>query len=245
MVSLAILVIGYLAWPILFTSSGFAQDWSIHLWYLWRQSISIEAGHSPDLFLDDGGSAFYPFYAFYGGTVYSVFGTLAIVLGSPVAAYVVSYLLGFAAAYAGWYSLARLTGLGRWQAQIPGLVFITSSYYLTLIYARGDWPEFIAVSSLPATVAALVRVLLAEHLSLRWAAALVISALLFFGSHNLTMLWGVTALVISGLIVAATIPQTRRLVSWRGLFRVAALVTPAALVNAWYLLPAIAYGQRT
>ena len=157
----------------------------------------------------------------------------------------VSYLLGFAAAYTGWYSLARTAGLGRWQAQVPGLVFIASAYYLTLIYARGDWPEFIAVSALPLLVAALVKVMLAERLSLRWAAALVVSTLLFFGSHNLTMLWGVTALVIAGLLVAAAIPQARRLVSRRGLIRVAALVTPAALANAWYLLPALAYGQRT
>jgi hypothetical protein len=242
----AALVIGFLVWPMLMTSSGMAQDWSNHLWYLWRQSVTINRDHQPSLFLNDGGSVFYPFYAFYGGTIYALFGGLAVVLGNaPLVAYVFSYVLGFAAAYGGWYSLARMAGLGRWQAQAPGLLFVTSAYFLTLVYARGDWPEFIAVSILPLLTAAVLRVLLVERLSLRWAILLVGCAIVFFGSHNLTMLWGVTALAISGLAIAVAVPQARRRVTSRGLARVVALVIPAALVNAWYLFPALAYGQRS
>lgn len=245
-VVVAALVIGFLAWPMLLTSSGMAQDWSHHLWFLWRQSVTIDRDHQPSLFLNDGGSVFYPFYAFYGGTIYAIFGALAVVLGnSPLVAYVISYLLGFAAAGGGWYALARMAGLGRWQAHAPGLLFITSAYYLTLIYARGDWPEFIAVSVLPLLAAAGLRVLLADRLSLGWAILLVACAVVFFGSHNITMLWGVTALAIIALAIAVAVPQTRGRVTRRGLIRVTGLLIPAALVNAWYLFPAVAYGQRS
>ncbi|HWW90957.1 MAG TPA: hypothetical protein VNY35_09285 [Solirubrobacteraceae bacterium] len=245
-VILAALVIGFLAWPMLFTSSGMAQDWSNHLWYLWRQSATISRDHYPSLFLNDGGSVFYPFYAFYGGTIYALFGTLAVALGdAPVAAYVISYVLGFAAAYGGWYSLARMAGLRRWQAQIPALLFISSAYYLTLVYARGDWSEFLAVSTLPLLVASGLRVLVADRVSLRWMILLAASSVVFFGSHNITMLWGVTALAVSALATVIVIPQIRRRVTLRRLVRVFAVVIPSALVNAWYLFPALAYGQRS
>jgi hypothetical protein len=245
-VLVAALIIGFLAWPMLFTSSGFAQDWSNHLWYLWRQGVTIGRDHEPTLFLNDGGSVFYPFYAFYGGTIYAIGGALDVLFGNaPVAAYIVSYLLGFAAAYGGWYALARMAGLGRWQAQIPGLLYVTSAYYLTLVYARGDWPEFIAVSMIPLLVGAGLRVLLADELSLRWAVLLAVSAIVFFGSHNITMLWGVTAFVITGLLVAVAVPGIRRRVTRKGLIRLTGVLVPAALVNAWYLLPAVAYGQRS
>ena len=236
----------FLSWPMLFTSSGMAQDWTHHLWYLWQQGITISRDHQPSLFLNHGGSVFYPLYAFYGGTIYALFGGLASLLGeAPVVAYVFSYVLGFTAAYSGWFFLGRRAGLGRWQAQVPSVVFVTSAYYLTLVYARGDWPEFLAVSTLPLLVAAAIEVLLAERLRLRWAILLVVCGVVFFGSHDLTMLWGVTALAIGALITAAAIPQARALLTRRGVARVAVLLVPAALVNAWYLFPALAYGSRT
>ena len=38
-------------------------------------------------------------------------------------------------------------GLRGWQAQIPGLIYVGSAYYLISAYGRGDWPELIATSS--------------------------------------------------------------------------------------------------
>jgi hypothetical protein len=245
-VAVAAGVICFLAWPMLFTSSGMAQDWSNHLWYIWRQSVAIGRNHEPSLFLDYGGSVFYPFYAFYGGTIYALAGTLSLLLGhAPTAAYVTSYVLGFAATYTGWYWLARTAGLGRWEAQVPALLFISSAYYLTLIYARGDWGEFVAVSALPLLAAAAVRVLLAERTPIGWGIVLAFAALVFFGSHNITMLWGVTALALGAVAIAALVPQARRLLTLRGVLRVLTIVVPAALINSWYLLSALAYGQRS
>jgi hypothetical protein len=242
----AVGLIVFLAWPMLFTSAGMAQDWVNHLWYIWRQSVMIGRDHQPSLFLNEGGSVFYPLYAFYGGTIYALAGTLTVLLGdAPVKAYVLSYLMGFAAAYGGWYWMGRMAGLGRWGAQVPGLLFVCSAYYLTLIYARGDWPELIAVSTIPLLVASGLSVLRAERLRLLPAMALAGSALVFFGSHSLTMLWGTTTLTVLALAVLVAVPAARSQVSRNGVIRVACVAIPAAVVNAWYLLPALAYSQRT
>lgn len=240
------LVIGLLAWPMLFTSSSLGGDWGLHLWYVWQQSLTIQANHRPSLFLSIERAAFYPLFAFYGGTLYALAGTLSALLGgATVAAYVLSYLLAFAAAYGGWYWLGRMAGLGRWAAQVPGLVFITSGYYLTDVYSRGDWPELVAISTVPMLVASGLSVLLADRLRLLPGIALAASALVFFGAHNITMLWGSSILGALVVVLVVAVPPVRRLVTRKGVLRVACVVVPAALVNAWYLLPALVYGQRT
>lgn len=240
------LVIGLLAWPMLFTSSSLGGDWGLHLWYVWQQGLAIEANHRPSLFLDLDRAAFYPLFAFYGGTLYALVGTLSALLGgATIAAYILSYLLAFAAAYGGWYWLGRMAGLGRWAAQVPGLVFITSGYYLTDIYSRGDWPELIAISTVPMLVASGLFVLVAQRLTLLPGIALAASALVFFGAHNITMLWGCSILGVLAVATMVAVPQARRLVTRRGLLRVSCVLVPAALVNAWYLLPALVYGRRT
>jgi uncharacterized membrane protein len=242
----AALLLGALTWPLLFTYSGFAGDWEHHLWFIWHQSLSIESGDFPSLFLNSSYSVFYPLYAFYGGTLFALAGTLSLVLGhAPVQAYVLVYLLDFSAALGGWYWLGRTAGVGRWLALVPGLVFVTSAYYITLIYVRGDWPEFTGVSMIPLMVAAGLSVLRAERLRPAAAFALAASSVVFFGAHNITILLGLTVLGLTGLAVLACVPGARRQLTRRGVGRVGAIVLPSALVSAWYLLPALAYNSRT
>jgi hypothetical protein len=242
----ALVLIGVLAWPLLFASSDFTGDWLTQLWLMWQQSLAIRANHVPSLFLNYKYGVLYPQYAFYGGTLYALTGTLSLIAGnSPVETYVFTYLLGFAAAYGGWYWIARIAKLGMWWAHVPGLVFITSAYYLTLIYARGDWPEFVGVSTIPLMAASGLSVLRAERLRAGPAAALVLSTICFFGSHSLTVVWGSTMFVVLGGAIALCVPQARRAVTRRGALRVAGLVIPALLVNAWFLLPAVAYESTT
>jgi hypothetical protein len=241
-----VLLIGVLSWPMLFTADTFNGDWMAQVWFLWQQSLAIRADHVPTLFLNYPYGVFYPHYAFYGGTLYAITGTLSLLLGNaPMATYVLVYILGFAAAYGGWYWLGRICGLGRWTAQVPGFVFITSSYYLTLIYARGDWPEFTGVSMIPLVTAAGVSVLRADRLRLRPALALTVACVFFFGSHSLTIVWGSALMVVVGLALVAFVPRARRALTRAGALRVARLVVPAALVSAWFLLPAAAYESKT
>ena len=58
--------------PLVLTSSTFGQDWPNHLWLVWQQSRNITALGHPSYFLQSHLGAFYPFYAFYGGTLYAV-----------------------------------------------------------------------------------------------------------------------------------------------------------------------------
>jgi hypothetical protein len=242
----AVLLLGALTWPLLFTYSGFFGDWENHLWLMWHQSLSIESGHFPSLFLNSSYSVFYPFYAFYGGTLYATGGVLSLALGgAPVQAYVLIYLLDFAATLGGWYWLARMAGVGRWLAMVPGLVFATSAYYILVAYVQGDWAEFTGISMIPLMVAAGLSVLRADRLRARAGLALAASSILFFGSHNLTIVFGLSTLALIGLAVLICIPDARRLVRSRSVLRVAGVVVPAIMVSAWYLLPAVVYSGRT
>jgi hypothetical protein len=245
-VGIPVLLVGVLAWPMLFTSGDFNEDWAHHLWLIWNQSLALRDNHLPSFFLNTVYSVFYPQYAFYGGTLYVIGGALSLVLGgAQIETYVSIYLLGFAAAYGGWFWMARAAGLSGWWAQLPGLIFITSAYYLTLIYARGDLPEFTGVSMIPLLVASGLSVLRADRLRLWPALALAGSGVVFFGSHSLTIVWGSTFIALMGALAALCIPQARRWVTWRSVLRVAVLIVPALLVSAWFLLPTIAYESHT
>jgi hypothetical protein len=240
------LLIGVLSWPMFFTNADFNEDWAHHLWFIWNQSLAIRENHQPSFFLNTVYSVFYPQYAFYAGTLDVIGGVLSLALGdAPIETYVLIYLLGFAASYGGWHWMSRAAGLRGWWAHLPGAIFITSAYYITLIYARGDLPEFLGVSMIPLLVASGLSVLRADRLRLWPALALAGSSVIFFGSHSLTMVWGSTFMALMGAIVAACIPQTRRWLTRRGVLRVACLVIPAMLVSAWFLLPMIAYEAHT
>jgi hypothetical protein len=245
-VGLAALTIAVLAWPMLLTTSGFEGDWEHHLWFIWRQSLAIRADGVPSLFLNTDYSVFYPQFAFYGGTIYALAGALALGFGnSPVTAYVFSYTLGFCASYGGWYWTGRTVGLGRLRAHVPALLFVTSACYLTLVYGRGDWPEFLAVSVLPLMIAAGLSILRCERLRPLPAVALIASSVIYLGSHILTVLWASTILGLACAALVAFVPEVRRQIPARRWLRLAALMTPALLVNAWFLLPLVAYSSHT
>jgi hypothetical protein len=241
-----VLLITALTWPLLFTSAHFNTDWLMHLWYLWHESLAIRANDLPSLFIHYSHSVFYPEYAFYGGTLYALAGALSLLLGdAPLTTYILTYCISFTAAYGGWYWLARSAGVGYWPSHIPGFIFVTSASYITTLYGRGDWQEFVGVSTIPLMVAAGLSVLRADHLRFLPALALAGTGIVFFGGHNMTMLWGTTFLMLVGLAVIIWIPQARKELRWRGVIHVAILLIPAALANAWFLLPAIAYESHT
>jgi hypothetical protein len=241
-----VLLIGSLTWPVLFTNSVFYDDWLKHLWLISEQSLAIRANHMPTVFVSDSHTVFEPLYAFYGGTIYTLAGGLSLVLGdAPIPTYVLTYMMAFSAAYGGWYWIGRMANLGRLQAQVPGLVFVTCAYYLQTLYATGDWPAFVGVSTIPLLIASTLSVLRSERMRMWPAVALVVSSIVFFGSHNITILWGSTLMVLTALVILACVPEARRQIKLRGATRVAGLAIPSALVNAWYLLPAVAYSSNT
>jgi hypothetical protein len=230
--------------PLLTPGAIRGSDFWVHYWYVWHQSDALRHG-GPSLFLHDTYSVFVPHYAFYGGTLYVVTGSLGLLVGSVFRAYVAAHLLGCAAAYGGWWWLGRQAGLGRFAAHAPALVFATSAYSITLVASRGDWPELMAVSSIPLLVASTLSVLRADRMRLLPALALIGSSVIFSGSHNLSLLFGTTFLLVLAVVSLLCIPQARTLISRRGAGRVAALLAPALLVNAWFLVPDMMYQSHT
>jgi hypothetical protein len=239
------LLVVLLVRPALVATSHGPYDWYDHLWYVWHQSESIRANTAPSFFAHNGGAVFNAHYAFYGGTLYALAGTLGLVLGSAKAAFDAFWVMAFVMAYGGWFWLARIAGLGRWTAHVPGVLFITSPYYLTLVYRTGAWPELIAVSTIPLLLASGLTMLRDDRLRPWPSLAFAITVVLFTGSHAITLVWGSLVLVIVGVMSLTFVPESRRLFTRRGGLRVLGVALPAMLVNAWFLVPAAAYQSMT
>ncbi len=143
----ALALIVLLTRPLLFGGSDRGVDFYTHYWYVWHQGEALRDG-GPTLWLHNTSGVFSALYAFYGGTLYVLTGALALLMGSTLHAYVLSFLLAFAASYGGWWWLARQAGLRGLSAHAPGLVCVTTAYAMTLLYVRGDWPEHVAVAML-------------------------------------------------------------------------------------------------
>lgn len=230
--------------PAIFTHNGFAFDYTNHMWLVWVQEQAISHHLLPTYFVNSSATGiFYPLFMFYGGTLYTVAGGLAALLGGRVVvAYVAVSLLSVMSAYGGMVWLARQFGARSWLAHAPALTFVASAYYVTNIYGRGAWTEFEAVSMLPLVAASGLHLLRAPRIRLGSAVLFVISVVVFSGSHNPTLLLGTLmfALLAVGLVaaigrVALPTPGRAMLVAGLGLAGVA--------VNAWFLLPSLTHAN--
>ncbi|MGO9874949.1 MAG: hypothetical protein ACLPVY_14240, partial [Acidimicrobiia bacterium] len=245
-VSIAGAVIVLLSSPALFTNRVFAVDTTNALWLgsIMRQSLSH--GVPPSLFINTGhaplSGVFNPLFAFYGGSLFAVFGALIAIFGIS-AAYIVLVVLSFAAAYGGSLWISRQSGLRGLLAHVPAFAVVSSAYYLTNLYGRGDIPEFVALSAIPLLIAAAVHEVRAPRSTAMPTVLLVVSAFFFTGSHNLTLLWG-TLIGAASLAVLAAFVRPRGL-SLRRLSVVAGIVALATMVNGWFLLPDLAFGKTT
>jgi hypothetical protein len=244
-VLLVALVVFFLIRPMLWGHHFIGFDWYTHLWYIWHQEGSIKQNLVPSLYNFNQTGIFDPHFAFYGGTLYVLTALVAIVTGH-VAAFVIAWIMAFAMAEGGFYWLARQAGAGPVVSHAPGVLFISSAWWLSGVYAWGSWGQAVAVSSLVLLVASAVAVLRADRLTLGPAAALAFSTVMYTGSHNLTMLWASTLLALVLVVVFALVPAARQLVFQKaGLKRLALVMVPAVLVNSWFLLPDVLYQGQT
>jgi hypothetical protein len=241
---LTIVVVLIVTAPLLFTNSGFGVDFTNHMWLAWIAGKAlVQAGH-PSYFMNaEGLGAFYPTFAFYGGTLYTATGALSELLGSHGAtAFAAVIVLAVAASYTGTLWLGRQLGLRDWTAHAPALAVVTSAYYITNLYGRGAWPEFMATAALAPLVAAGVWLVRAR----RWRPVPVlvftVSTVVFSGSHNITLEWGATMLALALLMLWLAFGAPLDL-PYRRLAAVASLGLTSMLVNAWFLLPDIAYAH--
>jgi hypothetical protein len=241
----ALIAVLVLMAPMIFSGSTFGGDWPTHLWLVQMQARNIEALGHPSLFVQSTLGAFEPWYAFYGGTLYSLAGAGAVLSGGhTLAVYILSWAMVMAMAYGGFLWLSRQAGLRGWSAHIPGLLLISSAYYLTDLYARGAWAETVATSSIPLLVAAGLALLRAEAWRPGPVLAFVLAVVLFTGSHNITLLYGTLFVVL--LCLTATFAVGREaLPPARRVLGLVALGLLATGVNLWFLLPDVVFQGKT
>jgi hypothetical protein len=234
-----------LNWTSITDPAHMDADFHADSWFMQHQAASLRQSLVPSLSLTADASAFYPIFAFYGGTLFVFGGLIKLLVGSGEASETILSLLALATAYGGWLWLARMAGVRSWPAHAPAILYVTTPYVVTNINVREDFAELMATSMLPLMVASALSVLRRDRLRAGPAAALAVSVVLFGGSHNLTLLWGSTILAIAMLAVAVGVPTARRHLSTRGVLRVLLIVVPAMAVNAWYLLPNLVYHSDT
>ena len=239
------LVVLLIASPLLLTSDGFAPDFTNVMWLAGYRQDAIAAHLHPTLFLQtQQGGVFGPLFAFYGGTLFALTGALAVILGgSTNLAFTLMTLAAIAAAYGGLFWLARQLGVRGALTHAPAIVFVTSAYYVTDLYGRGAWAEFMAVSALPLLLAASLRLVRG-----RWRAGpiacLVAASVVFSGSHNITLLWGST-LTAGALVIYWLLSGRSRELPWRRMLSVAGLIALGVGLNGWFLLPDLSYAHDT
>ena len=240
-----------LNWTSISDPAHMDGDFQADSWFIQHQAASLRQSLIPSLSLTADAGAFYPIFAFYGGTLFVLGGLVKLLVGtgegagSGQAPETILSLLALAATYGGWLWLARMAGVRSWAAHAPAILYVTTPYVVTNINVREDFAELVATSMVPLMVASALSVLRAERLRAGPAAALAVSVVLFGGSHNLTLLWGTTILAIAVLVVVVGVPSARRQLTRRGVLRVLVIAVPAMALNAWYLLPNLAYHSDT
>jgi hypothetical protein len=232
--------------PALLTRNGFMVDFTNHLWFVSLQAHAISVHGAPTYFANTRATGvFYPLFMFYGGTLYAAAGAVGAALGNVVGAYVGAVVAAAAAAYFGSLWLARQLGVRTLMAHAPALAFTTSAIYISNLYGYGGWSEFIATSMLPPLLAGGWSLARCERIGIARATAFVVSAALFAGSHNITLLLGTVWLALLLLTLKLTLGARFASRSWRRAAQIGALFALAVAVNAWFLLPDVWYGAGT
>jgi hypothetical protein len=229
--------------PISFTDRTFASDWGNHYWLIYVQGLDISSLGAPSIYLQLSLGAFYPYYAFYGGTFYAVTGFLADLFDTEVAV-LLATAGAIAATYLGWTWMAMQAGVRGWRVQLPGLIAATAPLAVSNLYGRGGIPELIGTSMLPLVAAAGISLVREDRLSIRDAAAFVVGLVFLTGSHVLSMVWGVTLLAVLAVVLIACYWPFVKERALR-LFRLAWLGLLAACINAWMLGPIILFHSKT
>lgn len=229
--------------PILLTDRTFATDWGNHYWLIYMQGQNIGALGEPSLYLQSTLGAFYPYYAFYGGTFYAVAGFLAHFLGTEPA---VLLATGGATAanYLGWTWIARQAGVKGWRQQLPGLIAVTAPLAVSNTYGRGGIPELVATSMLPLVAAAGISLVREPRVRLRDMVAFVVGLVFLTGTHALTMVWGLSLLlVLSALAIACYWPFVKQRAM--RLVGIAWLAVLGGAINAWIIWPTLVFRDKT
>ncbi|HEY2259170.1 MAG TPA: hypothetical protein VGH45_05630, partial [Solirubrobacteraceae bacterium] len=211
------------------------------------QSKAIGAHLLPSNYLNTlGTGVFYPYFLFYGGSLYAIAGALGALSGGHyIFGFVAVTFLAVLAAYGGLVWLARQVGSRTWMAHAPAITYVASAYYVTNLYGRGAWPEFIASSVIPLLVAAGWRLASSDRVEPGTAALFVVATVVFAGSHNATLLIGSLFVLIGYLVLLAALGRAVHPCSGRRLVAIASLAALGLAIDAWYLIPDVRHASDT
>jgi hypothetical protein len=237
------LLVGLLALPFIQRQNSW-WEWNNVFWMLERQTEHVKAHGVPTFFLHNLSGAFNPFFVYYAGFTCSLLAYPAALFGAwPV--FAASVVVAIVCGYLGIWWTARNLGLSAPLAVLPALIFATTPYVLSEMYGRGAWAELIAVNAVAVMLGALTALLWhPERRRLPAYAALVASAAMVCGTHNLTLLMAAVLLPLLLLVVlplrpagsAPLLPSLAR----AGI----ALALGAGLTAAW-LIPNLWFGPST
>jgi hypothetical protein len=233
------------ALPLLSASRNFWRAYDTYLYLGSVRASEIAHGLNASLFISSPYlGVFNPYYAFYGGPLFTILGFLTDVLGHHVVlAFVALTIAGVVSSYGGTYWVGRQCGLRSTLAHIPAVAVLSSAYWITVLYARTDWPEFMAVAAIPTLIASTTELVRARNWRFWPAVALVASAVVFTGSHTISLLWGTIVLVAASAVLSVVWPRFRA--APRQLAKVAGLGLAAVAINGWALIPDAVYGTLT
>ncbi len=252
----ALAVAFFAAWPLigepgLLNTRG-GGDSPFLLQRLQQMEAALRDGHFPVRWMGDANYGFgYPFFNYYAPLSIYIAALFRFLGFSLIRSIEVAQLLGFLAAAAGMFLLARRWLRTEWAALLASVAYTTAPFHLVNVYVRGDsLAEFWAMAFYPWVILTADRLLAAPHgrfpygrilaLSLAYAALIL--------SHNISALIFTPFLLLFVLIRWFSLPNTvrspvsarfsgRRL---RTLLPVLAAGLLALALSAWFFLPALA-----
>ncbi|MEI7624457.1 MAG: 6-pyruvoyl-tetrahydropterin synthase-related protein, partial [Actinomycetes bacterium] len=179
--------------------------------------------------------------AFYGGTLYWATNLVGRITGSFEFAFSLSILASFAAAFLGTFWFARQLKVRVVLASVGGLAMITCPYFLTNIFGRGAWPEFVATAWIPLLLASIAATVKKPTV---WSVALVaLSTAVVSGSHVITLVYGMGFLL--AVLIAVAILNRQWFRQTHGMKFAGAAFVLGVATNAWWIATTLSYGSST
>ena len=184
---------------------------------------------------------FYPHLALYGGTLYWCTYLAGRMLGSFKLAFSLSIVVSFAASFLGTWWAARQVRASMVIASLAGLTMVACPYYLTNVFGRGAWTEFVAIAWLPPAIASLLSVI--PRPRALPVALLIVSIGVVSGSPTITLIYGLGFVAVGIVAVIVAAPDWFR--STQGKVTAVAAIACGIGVNAWWIASLAAYANRT
>lgn len=219
-------------------------EWANYYWLVLQQQKAVRSGFFPTYFLQTPRTGyFYPIFAFSGAPASWLAAVIGTALGSGWAGFVEMLALASSASYFGTWWIARIGGLSRTWAVLPALVVSMSSYTADDLYGRGDWAEMLVIGFVPLLAAGLISLVRNPVAPVWRMACVIVAAVVVLGSDNAEVI----ALFVFGLVTAVCflpmIWHTR--VFRRGMLVATSAAVIGGCLDAWYLVPSLAYGRST